>query len=1020
MKYVIVFSFLFFLWHQKSVAQRPSSLNVTIYNESNGIGSGRVSAMLQATSGYLWFGTSTGLLCYDSYSFRLYNDPAITNTITRLAEDSAHCIWMSFLGGGLAVFNPSTGIFKNYTVHNASDASLATSEFELLFFDRKGQLWLGITQKGLIKADINRDSFSIYNIVDPKDTFYSPAFRKVYNTLYDIHEDSTGIFWLATHDGLYRFNPKMEEIKPIREKPLQKNTVRRDLFGKIFADKDTLWMCGWGGGISAYNTKTNKWAWYLPDTGKTSNLLQNVIVSMSVKNKQEFWLPYYKGLGIFNKTTRQFYFFNNKDYPNLPPLNLPNVITDKDGNVWSKIKEGLIKLEPRNYKFLFTPVEASHKIAENFGVYDMWEDEHLQLIATAYADGLHILNKRIGKKTVLPVDLLPNEGQEMHVRHIFKDSHGIFWIVSRDFIYQYDTLNNKLIKITQPPLYSTDRPSNSFTRAAEDKEGNIWFATKRNGVFVYNPTEKKYTHYSNNKTDTAHYINATYLIDVATDARGRVWLGGPYGFLGYADPLTKKIIQLNSGEGIALKLPVTQTAALLADSKGNIWVGTYNGLYYFDGNGLTPSLLKIFKAKDGLGSNFIADIKEDGFGNIWCNTLSGVSMIDHADNHISSFGTQDGIIEKDDIGIAQPFNNTFRLLTLNGYYSLDYTRLQPKEKTVPLLITRMTVNDKDFYYENSLKEGVIKLSPSQNVFSFEFAAIDFNRTAYQHYTYMLEGFDKNWIDAADRRFVNYTNIPGGNYIFKVRAFTDGGGVKENNISVPLFIATPFYKTSFFYFLIVALLSALLYALYRNRMNHQSEVHDLQSKAQLLEKEKAMVMFEGLKQQLNPHFLFNSLTSLSGLIQTDQKMAGNFLEQMSKIYRYILKNRESTTVSLAEEIKFVTNYIQLQQTRFKHGLQVNINIDEDDEHRKISPVTLQNLVENAIKHNIVDPENPLVIDIFCEADYLIVQNNLQKKNFVETSNQQGLANMQSLYHYLTGKPIIIKEENNKFIIKIPLL
>jgi LytS/YehU family sensor histidine kinase len=221
-------------------------------------------------------------------------------------------------------------------------------------------------------------------------------------------------------------------------------------------------------------------------------------------------------------------------------------------------------------------------------------------------------------------------------------------------------------------------------------------------------------------------------------------------------------------------------------------------------------------------------------------------------------------------------------------------------------------------------------------------------------------------------------------------------------------------------LIAALASGFLYWLYRNRINHHTEVHDLQSKTQLLEKEKAMVMFEGLKQQLNPHFLFNSLTSLSGLIQTDQKMAGNFLDQMSKIYRYILKNREHTTVSLFEEIKFVTNYVQLQKTRFKQGLEVNITVDEEDYYRKIAPVTLQNLVENALKHNIVDTESALVIDIFCEAGYLIVQNNLQKKTFVETSNHQGLSNMASLYKYLTAKPIIIEETENKFIVKIPLL
>ena len=161
------------------------------------------------------------------------------------------------------------------------------------------------------------------------------------------------------------------------------------------------------------------------------------------------------------------------------------------------------------------------------------------------------------------------------------------------------------------------------------------------------------------------------------------------------------------------------------------------------------------------------------------------------------------------------------------------------------------------------------------------------------------------------------------------------------------------------------------------------------------------MYENLKQQLNPHFLFNSLTSLSGLIETDQQMAGNFLEQMSRIYRYILKNRDSELVSLKEELAFVQVYIKLQKTRFNEGLLVNIQTnEEEDYYKKIAPVTLQNLVENAIKHNVIDVETPLIIDITAENEYLIIKNNLQKKNMVETSNKQGLASLLSLYQYLT--------------------
>ena len=195
---------------------------------------------------------------------------------------------------------------------------------------------------------------------------------------------------------------------------------------------------------------------------------------------------------------------------------------------------------------------------------------------------------------------------------------------------------------------------------------------------------------------------------------------------------------------------------------------------------------------------------------------------------------------------------------------------------------------------------------------------------------------------------------------------------------------------------------------------------METKAQALEKEKTEVLYENLKQHLNPHFLFNSLTSLSSLIRIDQKMAISFLDNMSKIYRYILQSKDNELVHVHDEIKFIDTFIRLQQMRFNRGLQVTIHVPEQYDYRRIAPVTLQNLIENAIKHNVIDEETPLRIEIYVEDDFLIVKNNLQRKKFVETSNKQGLDNLRSLYKYLSDKPVIIEEKDNCFIVKIPLI
>lgn len=188
----------------------------------------------------------------------------------------------------------------------------------------------------------------------------------------------------------------------------------------------------------------------------------------------------------------------------------------------------------------------------------------------------------------------------------------------------------------------------------------------------------------------------------------------------------------------------------------------------------------------------------------------------------------------------------------------------------------------------------------------------------------------------------------------------------------------------------------------------------------LEREKAQVQFDNLKNQLNPHFLFNALSSLNSLIMEDQRLASEFVQQLSRVYRYVLQNKEQSSVALSTELNFIQHYISLLQTRFQQAITISVAIDKEAEEHKIVPVTLQILIENAIKHNIISEEQPLNIEIINSGDYLVVSNNLQLRKHVETSNKQGLKNMQSLYSFMSNKPVQIEQTETCFSVKVPLL
>ena len=356
--------------------------------------------------------------------------------------------------------------------------------------------------------------------------------------------------------------------------------------------------------------------------------------------------------------------------------------------------------------------------------------------------------------------------------------------------------------------------------------------------------------------------------------------------------------------------------------------------------------------------------------------------------------------------------------TYKGFLLFNPDEYEENKTPIPTYITSFNLGNKSIG-DNTNELKVLKLRHNQNYFSIDLIGLNYMNPSQCRYAYQLAPFDENWIYTTKRE-ANYTNVPAGDYTFRYKVITDNPDWNVPEKTVDISIHQVYYKSWWFITVLALLVGAGIISFFRYRLLHREKIMRLNSKAQMLEKEKTLVMYENLKQHLNPHFLFNSLTSLSSLIRVDQQQAGDFLEKMSKVYRYILKNRDNETVPLSEELNFVSMYIQLQKTRFENGLDVRISIGEEDLARNIPPVTLQNLVENAIKHNVADAETPLVIELYVEDDYLVVRNNLQRKKFVETSNKQGLASMHSLYKYLSLKPMKVEEDQQYFTVKVPLL
>lgn len=207
----------------------------------------------------------------------------------------------------------------------------------------------------------------------------------------------------------------------------------------------------------------------------------------------------------------------------------------------------------------------------------------------------------------------------------------------------------------------------------------------------------------------------------------------------------------------------------------------------------------------------------------------------------------------------------------------------------------------------------------------------------------------------------------------------------------------------------------IYFFFQEYRRHWKEVEELR-------RVSSQAQVQLVKSQINPHFLFNNLNVLSGMVIRDNPEANHFIEEFSKVYRYVLNNQDKELVELRSELDFIRPYIFLLRKRFDNGLHININVAEKFSHHLIIPIALQMLIENAIKHNIVSSAKPLTIDINInvEQNTLVVSNNLQPRLPGETSTRIGLKNIQQRYELISGRPVMVKRTDAVFEVTLPLL
>lgn len=522
-------------------------------------------------------------------------------------------------------------------------------------------------------------------------------------------------------------------------------------------------------------------------------------------------------------------------------------------------------------------------------------------------------------------------------------------------------------------------------------DGKLWMATLAGACTLNLKDKKPEFHYF----DSASGLTSNYIYSVYSDSQGRLWLGTDGAGL----------VKYENGEFEHLKKQFPDAGksiiSITEDRSHNIWFySTDKGLQWTDLKKLVNVNLNTAREKVDLFA-----IHNDPFGNVVAITSHGIAVLNEKTDKFnyahSGFpinvnylnviardiqgriwiGTQDAMIRYSEFNIGQ--------------------EVQPRVNIESIEVMLLPFDTTKHRFEHF-----------ENHFTFHLSSIWLRDPESVSYKYKLIGYDVNWVVTKERSII-FSQLNPGRYTFMVKASATDDWDKAEIRYYTFEILPPYWQTTWFYSGIFLLFLFTAWLIFRIR------VRSLRQR-EAIAREKVQTQFDTLRNQINPHFLFNSFNTLISIISSDQKSAVHYVEKLSDYFRVVLEQREKDVITIKEELALVHSYLYLQKQRFASNLQVSIHLDQEVMNTLIPPLTLQLLVENAIKHNVISRAKPLTIEISQDGDRIIIANNIQEKITKEASTGIGLENIRHRYKILFSKEISILNDGNKFVVSLPVV
>ena len=807
-----------------------------------GLSQSNVTAIMQDSKGFIWFGTQEGLNKYDGYQFKIYkSNPSDTqslggNYIKDIAEDKRGNIWIATWGGGLSKFNTATESFTRYTHLIGNPNSLPDVFISCVFKDSQGNIWVGTQNAGLCLFNEKTNSFKSYSN-KPSDT----------NSLSDnfvvrIFEDAAHRLWVATFaGGLNLFNATRKTFTRYTHNDKDANSLS-DNSVSCFANApgNHLWVGTRNGGLNNLDPSSGKFVHYkkLPDE---NSLALNAILSMEMDADGELWIGTENGgLSIFNYTKNRFYNYQQDDIDvnSISNNSIYSIYRDGHNNMWLGTYSGGINLYSIDAnQFLHFRHNASASSLSNNSVLGMKQLSNGTIAMVTDGGGLNVYDPEKNKFTQYTNKSgLSNTISSNYILCLDEDADQNLWMGTVDSgISILNLRNNSFRRITHNKNNPYSLCNNNVCAIKADKDGDFWVGTYGDGFDIYNHNTNRFTNFKHNPSDT-NSVSSNLIWGMCQDRQdGTMWMGTFESGLNLVTKQTGKITRMLHNPNDAQSLSDDRINAIFQDHSGNIWVCTASGLNLWIRG---TQKFTHFYMQDGLPNNIIYSIQEDNNHHLWVSTNMGLSQFNPVTKKFTNFTTAEGLQSNEfntDCAIKTPTGDLY-FGGINGFNVFNPAQIKKSDFEAPLLITGFEIFNQEVQIQKNkqhpspLKKTIsetdsISLPFSHYVLSFEFASLNYSLQQKKQYSYMLENFDKDWSSFSERRVATYTNLDPGTYILKVRSLKTDGTPSTKVTQLVIVIIPPYWKTVWFKLLvIIAVFGGLLgyMRLHVRRVKKQNE------------------------------------------------------------------------------------------------------------------------------------------------------------------------------------------------------